>query len=255
MRASEAPGGGTERAAGVDGAGALDGADVALVIPAFRAARTLPDVLARARRVVPAAQVVVVDDGSDDDTPSLALAGGAAVASHEKNLGKGRALATGLAGAEAMGVAWIVTLDADGQHPPEQIPALLAPLREGRADLVVGARRRDPAVMPPGRRFSNWLSSSLVSRALGAAVPDSQSGFRAMGAAVAAAVKPGGRRYEFETEFLFLAAERGFRIAAVSIPTVYGGAPSHFRHVADTLRLAGVFARHWRRILAGPPTT
>jgi glycosyltransferase involved in cell wall biosynthesis len=228
-----------------------DGADVALVIPAYGAARTLPEVLARARQVVPRAQVLVVDDGSEDDTAAVAQTCGAAVASHQRNLGKGRALATGLAGAEALGLPFVVTLDADGQHPPEHIPALLAPLRDGRADLVLGARRRDPAVMPFGRRFTNWLSSTLVSRALGHRVPDSQSGFRAMRRAVAASVKPGGRRYEYETEFLFLAAERGFRIAAVSVPTVYGGSPSHFRHLTDTWRLAGVLARHWRRVLAG----
>jgi glycosyltransferase involved in cell wall biosynthesis len=228
---------------------------VALVIPAFRAARTLEDVLARARRAVPGAQLLVVDDGSDDDTAGVAHACGAAVASHERNLGKGRALATGFAGAEALGARYVVTLDADGQHPPEEIPALLAPLLADRADLVVGARRRDPALMPPGRRFTNWLSSTLVSRALGASVPDSQSGFRALRAAVVAAVKPAGRRYEFETEFLFLAAERGFRIAAVHVSTIYRGERSHFRHVADTLRLAGVFARHWRRILAGRQPT
>ena len=231
------------------------GPEVALVIPAFQAARTLPDVLARARRAVPGAQLLVVDDGSDDDTAGIAHACGAAVASHEHNLGKGRALATGLAGAEALGVPYVVTLDADGQHPPEEIPMLLAPLVADRADLVVGARRRDGSAMPPGRRFTNWLSSTLVSRAVGASVPDSQSGFRAMRAAVVATVRPAGRRYEFETEFLFLAAEHGFRITAVHVPTVYGGERSHFRYVADTLRLAGVFARHWRRILAGPQPT
>lgn len=228
------------------------GADVALVIPAYRAARTLPAVLERARRVLPDAQLLVVDDGSDDDTAGVAQLCGAAVAAHEHNLGKGRALATGLAGAVATSAAYVVTLDADGQHPPEQIPALLGPIREGRADLVVGARRRESGVMPAPRRFSNWLSSTLVSRALGESVPDSQSGFRAMHAVVAAAIRPAGRRYEFETEFLLLAAEHGFRIAAVGVPTLYGGARSHFRSLSDTLLLAGVFARYWRRIVGGP---
>ena len=72
--------------------------------------------------------------------------------------------------------------------------------------------------------------------------------------AVALEVRPTGRRYEFETEFLFLAAQRGFRIGAVEIATVYGGEPSHFRYVGDTLRVARVLLRHWRRILAGPMT-
>ncbi len=229
---------------------------LAVVMPAYRAAGTVGDVVARVRRAVPGATVLVVDDGSDDDTAARALAAGAAVASHEANLGKGRALATGLDAAAALaGLAWAVTIDADGQHPPEEIPRLLEPLERGAADLVVGARRRDPARMPPARRFSNWLSSRLVSRAIGVRVPDSQSGFRAMTRAVAAAVRPAGRRYEYETEFLFAAAAQGFRLGAVEVPTLYAGEASHFRHVADTARLCGVFLRHWRGILAGPQPT
>ena len=227
---------------------------VAVVVPAFRAGRRIGEVVERVRTAAPGATVLVVDDGSDDDTAARALAAGAAVASHERNLGKGRALATGLEAATALeGMHFTVTLDADGQHPPEAIPALLEPLEADRADLVVGARRRDPAVMPAGRRLTNWLSSTLVSRAVGFTVPDSQSGFRAMTRAVAARVRPSGRRYEFETEFLFEAAAAGFRIAAVLVPTLYADEPSHFRSVSDTLRLARVFLRHWRPVLVGAP--
>ncbi len=235
-----------------DGAPPLPPA-LAVVVPAYRAARTLPGVVARIRSAVgsPGAVVVVVDDGSDDGTDRVAEASGALVLRHGHNLGKGRALATGLAAAVEAGAPVIVTLDADGQHPPEAIPLLAEPVRRGRADLVVGARARDGR-MPAGRHLTNWLSSTLVSRAVGFRVPDSQSGFRAMAREVAAAVRPGGRRYEFETEFLLLAARRGYRIAAVTVPTVYDGAPSHFRHGADTLAIAGVFLRHWRRVLLGP---
>lgn len=225
---------------------------VALVIPAYDAERTIARVLREVQDAVPGATPIVVDDGSEDATGAAAREAGAVVLSHPRNLGKGSALATGLSGALALGAREIVTLDADGQHPPALIPALLAPLRAGSADLVVGARRRDPRVMPMGRRLTNWLSSTLLSRAVGASVPDSQSGFRAMRAEVARDVRPDSRRYEFETEFLFLVAVRGYRMAAVEIPTVYDGAPSHFRYGADTMALAAVFLRHWRSILAGP---
>lgn len=224
---------------------------MAVVVPAYDAARTIGDVIARVRAASPGATVLVVDDGSRDDTASLALAAGAAVASHETNQGKGRALATGLEAATALeGMRYVVTLDADGQHPPAAIPSLLAPLLAAEADLVIGARRRDPGVMPAPRRLSNWLSSALVSRALRIRVPDSQSGFRAMTRAVAAAVRPAGRRYEFETEFLFAAVAAGYKIGAVNIPTVYAGAVSHFRSIGDTLALSRVFLKHWRQILA-----
>jgi glycosyltransferase involved in cell wall biosynthesis len=231
-------------------------AAVAVVIPAFRASRTISATLTRCRAQVPEATLLVVDDGSDDDTAGRALAAGAAVASHEVNEGKGRALATGIAAALALdGVRWLVTLDADGQHPPEAISALLAVLASGTADLVVGARARDPALMPLARRCSNWLSSTLVSRATGHHVPDSQSGFRAMTRAVAERVRPQGRRYEFETEFLLDAAGLGFRLGWIAIPTVYAGEASHFRYISDTLALSRVFLRHWRSIVKGPRPT
>jgi glycosyltransferase involved in cell wall biosynthesis len=208
-------------------------------------------VLDRLRRAAPLAQAIVVDDGSTDGTAGAAERGGATVVRQAANLGKGRALAAGIAAARARGARFVVTMDADAQHPPESVPALLAPLAEDRADLVVGARRRDAGTMPWPRRVTNALSSALVSRATGVPVRDSQSGFRAFTRRVADAVRPAGARYEFETEFLFLAAEAGFRIAAVPVPTVYAGARSHFRYGGDTLRLARVFLRHWRSILLG----
>lgn len=233
------------------GPGALPPA-LFLVIPAYRAAAAIAGVVARARRAAPGAAVIVVDDGSDDGTACAADAAGVEVVRQPTNRGKGHAIATGISAALAAGAEVIVTLDADGQHPPEAIPLLVEPVAAGRCDLVVGSRARDARVMPAGRQLSNWLSSALLSRAVGYSVPDSQSGFRAMRREVAASVRPSGARYEYETEFLFLAARSGFRIAAVTMPTVYDGAPSHFRYGADTLAVASVFLRHWRPILLGP---
>ncbi len=224
---------------------------LAIVIPAFRAATALPGVLARARPAAPGAQVIVVDDGSGDATASVAAEAGALVVRHPENQGKGRALASGLAAAVVAGADLVVTMDADGQHAPEAIPLLLAALHERNWDLVVGSRERTGG-MPRSRQMSNWLSSALLSRAVGFRIPDSQSGFRAMRRRVAETVRPSGPRYEFETEFLLQAARRGFRIGAVPVATVYDGAPSHFRYGADTVALAAVFLRHWRGVLLGP---
>jgi len=228
------------------------GAGVVVVIPAYQAAATLPAVLVGLRDALPEAALLVVDDGSTDGTAEAAEVGGARVLRHARNLGKGSALAHGIAEAVRARAALVLTLDADGQHPPRRAPDLLAPLRAGDADVVVGARRRDAGAMPVVRQVSNWLSSALVARAVGRPVPDSQSGFRAFTARVAAEVRPAGSGYEFETEFLFLAAAAGFRLTAVPVPTVYDGAPSHFRYAADTARLSAVFLRHWRTILFGP---
>jgi glycosyltransferase involved in cell wall biosynthesis len=222
---------------------------VAIVIPAYQAAGTLAAVVAGAQTEAP---VYVVDDGSTDGTGDVGRGGGtgATVLRHETNRGKGAALATGLAAALAAGAQIIVTLDADGQHPPADIPRLLAPIVEGRADLVLGARERSGA-MPFGRRVTNWLSARLATRIAGQGVSDAQTGFRAFTRAVAERVRPTGDRFDYETAFLLGACDAGFRVTCVAIPTIYEGARSHFRSWADTWRVARVFARYARRIVAG----
>ena len=105
--------------------------------------------------------------------------------------------------------------------------------------------------MPWGRRLTNWMSSVCASRVGGVRVPDAQTGFRAIRRAVVDAIQVGERGYDYETAFLLEALARRIRVASVAIPTVYDGAPSHFRAVADTWRLARVFARYGRTILFG----
>src|SRR5207302_83624 len=201
---------------------------LAVVIPAYQAAATVAGVVARSRTSVPDACVIVVDDGSSDGTAAAAAAAGGLVLAHDTNLGKGAALRTGVADAAGRGATVIVTLDADGQHPPEDIPRLVAAVEQGGADLVLGARTRGGA-MPPGRRVTNWLSAALASRIGGRPVPDAQTGFRAFTREIAEVVRPRESRYDYETAFLLQALARGARVASVAIPTVYGGATSHFR--------------------------
>lgn len=221
-----------------------------VVIPAFQAAATLRAVIADARRAVPDARIVVVDDGSTDGTAAAVAGEGVALRRFAENRGKGAALAAGIGDALAAGAVWIVTLDADGQHRAADIPRLLTPLAAGTADLVLGARRRGGA-MPLSRRASNWLSSLLASRIAGAQVPDAQTGFRAFHREVAERVRPAESRYDYELAFLLGALAAGFRTAAVEVPTVYEGQPSHFRALGDTWRMARVFGRHGGRIVRG----
>jgi glycosyltransferase involved in cell wall biosynthesis len=223
---------------------------IAVVVPAFQAATSVGAVVARTLATVPAARVIVVDDGSTDGTGSVASAAGASVIRHDANRGKGAALRSGVAEVATRQGSVIVTLDADGQHPPEEIPRLLAPIAEGRADLVLGARART-AAMPLGRRLTNRLSAALASRIGGQSIPDAQTGFRAFTGAVATLVRPPESHYEYEAAFLLEALARRVRVTSVPIPTVYDGAPSHFRAVADTWRLARIFARYGPAILFG----
>lgn len=222
---------------------------VAVVIPAFQAVKTIGDVVAGTRAAVPGAQIIVVDDGSTDGTGEGGRGRGVTVLTHPRNRGKGGALRTGIARACADAAAVVVTLDADGQHPPAEIPRLLGPITEGGADLVLGARDRN-GTMPVGRRFTNWLSASLASRIGGQPVLDAQTGFRAFTHEVAERVQPSGDRYEYEANFLLDALRAGYRVVSVEVPTIYGS-PSHFRYLGDTWRMARAFARHAGRIVAG----
>ena len=202
--------------------------------------------IGRVRAIVPDAGLVVVDDGSTDETRAVAARAGGVVIRHERNAGKGAALATGIARALADGAATILTLDADGQHPPEAVPLLLAPLAEAGVDLVLGARARSGA-MPVPRRLTNWLSATIASRVARAPIPDAQTGLRAFTSRLAAEVAPRiGRytRYEYEAAFLLAALRAGYGVRSVTIPTIYDGQPSHFRSVADGWRVARVFARY-----------
>jgi glycosyltransferase involved in cell wall biosynthesis len=110
--------------------------------------------------------MLVVDDGSTDDTGTIAARAGALVLRHERNAGKGAALATGIARALVEHAEAVLTLDADGQHPPDALPLMVAPLAPGAVDLVLGARARGGA-MPLPRRLTNWLSATIASRIAG----------------------------------------------------------------------------------------
>jgi len=222
---------------------------VVVVIPAYQAAATIRDVITRTQATLPMAQIIVVDDGSTDGTGDAGRGRGTTLVTHPRNRGKGAALRTGICESTARGASVVVTIDADAQHPPEEIPRLLQPILEGRSDLVLGARKRDQA-MPISRRFTNWLSATLASRIGGQPVRDAQTGFRAFTRGVAERVQPAGNRYEYEANFLLDALRAGFRVVSVDVPTIYG-ARSHFRAWGDTWRMARVFARHAGRIVAG----
>lgn len=206
-------------------------APVVCVIPALDAEVTLGDVAARLRAVVPRATIVAVDDGSADATHSVARATCDVVLRFPVNRGKGAALRAGISEALARGAAAVLTLDADGQHPPEAAPALLAAL--GSADMAIGARERAASKMPLGRRMTNALASAAVGAIVGGPIADSQSGYRAIRRRVLESVLAHGDRYEYETDFLIRTGRAGYRIRAVPVATIYG-APSHFQTFRDS---------------------
>jgi len=207
------------------------------MIPAFNEAPRVGAVVRDTARFLP---VLVVDDGSTDDTPAAAKAAGATVLRQTPNQGKGAALKAGFAWALREGWDAVVTLDADGQHDPAEIPAFLEVRAAGNADLVIGAR--DYHRMPPQRRLSNTLSRWIISRAVGRPVPDNQSGYRLLSRRLMEAVLASPEQgFAFEVEMIALCARLGYRMEWLPIRTIYAGQKSHIRlgsHVLGFLRVA-----------------
>ena len=220
---------------------------VSCVIPALNASPTLGAVVAGVRAALPGAFVAVIDDGSSDTTHAVATRVADAAHRFTLNRGKGAALREGFAIALREGADVVVTVDADGQHDPAFAPALVDAL--SNADLAIGARDRRSREMPAGRRLTNRLSAAAVAHCIGHPVADAQSGYRAIRACLLSEIRPGGDRYEFETELLILAGCRGYRITYVPVPTRYPGTvPSQFRPVRDSARIVRTL---WRFGIGG----
>ncbi len=222
---------------------------VAALVPAYQAAHCLGEVLLRLQALAAPPEVLVVDDGSRDATALVARQFGARVLSFAGNRGKGHALLAGFAALRGEFDA-IVTLDADGQHPPECLPDFVR-VAEAGADLVLGRRARTPD-MPFSRRFANGFSSGWTSWLAGQRVSDSQCGYRLHTRPVLERTPLTPGRYEVETEVVVRAARLGFRLAEVEIPTVYGEQRSQIRTLRDVPRIVGALLRLTREGVAPP---
>jgi len=210
---------------------------IAAAIPAFQAAASVADVVRRTRAVIE--EVLVVDDGSTDGTGDAARGAGAEVVAHAANRGKGAALVTAFRTLFGRGCDAVVTVDADGQHLPEEIPRLLEAARGG-ADLVLGTRDHLFAEMVAARRVANRLSSWAISWAAGQRLSDVQTGFRLYTRRVVEATGFPETRFDAESAVVVRASRRGFRIVTVPVRLGFadGRTTSHYRPLVDSLRIA-----------------
>jgi len=224
----------------------IDAPSILGLVPGYQEGPRIAAVVGGARAYLP---IVVIDDGSTDDTAAQAEAAGATVLRQVRNAGKGAALRTGFRHALQTSAVAVVTLDADGQHDPAEIPLFLEAFEAGRPELIVG--RRDFGSMPPIRRLSNTLGGWLFSAAVGRRVADNQSGYRLIGRRLMAALLESDEDgFGFEVEMIARCIALGLPMVDVPITTIYRGEPSHIRpwaHLTSFLRVS----RDARRIVRG----
>jgi len=216
---------------------------ICILIPAYNAQETLGSVL---KKIDPLkGDIMVVDDGSSDETKRAALENGAQLLEHPFNLGKGAALRTGFQYALQKDYQVIITLDADGQHDPAEIPFLLKIYQSVKPDILIASRAAEFGKMTFLRRFWNRLGVKAVARLCHSDITDSQSGFRLIRTDVLKKVDFSTSRFETELELLIKACKGGFSVLSIPINTqkVDGTGSSHFRPVVDTWMVCKLFLR------------
>lgn len=222
---------------------------IVALIPGYNEA---PRIAAVVRATLEHLAVIVVNDGSSDGTAETARAAGATVIELRPNQGKGAALRAGFRRALDDGAEAILTLDADGQHDPAEIPVFLAARdAAGRQpDLVIG--ERNFRSMPPIRRMSNVLGGRAFSWAVGQPIADNQSGYRLVSRRLAeATLRSTETGFAFEVEQITTCIRMGGTIAWVPIRTIYAGAPSHIRPIAHFREFVRI-VRQARRDISRP---
>lgn len=220
---------------------------VCVIVPAFNEERRIGRVVGEIREYCK--DVAVVDDGSTDGTAGAAREAGAVVLEHIRNRGKGLALYTGFEWAREEGYDAAITMDADGQHAAEDIPAFLAVRERTGARVVVGNRLGDGgASMPRARRWTNRWMSKRLSRIMRQWVPDTQCGFRLYAREAFPSAAPGRweRRFAAESAVLVRLALAGVRIESVPVRTIYGDERSKIRPVRDAVRFWWMLGRFRR---------
>ena len=189
-------------------------------IPAYNEAEHISDIIRKASKYVD--EVTVVDDGSTDNTAQIAKAAGATVIRSQINQGAGQATKTCFQVARERGADALVTLDGDGQHDAEEISKVVAPILEGKADLVIGSRfLGGQDNIPRYRRFGINVVTFLLNFASKIKVSDSQSCYRAYSRKAIDALNITEKGFAFSVQLLIQARQRNLAITEVPISCVY----------------------------------
>ncbi len=193
---------------------------VVVILPVHNEERYIGSMVLKLKRYP--LEVVVVDDGSSDETAALAELAGARMVRLPHNLGKGSALNAGFALARELDCDVAIMLDGDGQHRPEDLPAVIAPVVEGRADLVIGSRyMRKTSQVPLERRMGHWLINHATGFSSGQYASDSQSGYRAFSRHAVECCDFRSSGFSVESEMQFMAHAHNLRLVEVPITIEY----------------------------------
>lgn len=196
-----------------------------VIIPAYNEGRVIASVIKKARAIFSKSpyeiDMVVVNDGSGDNTSSQAEHSGAIVINHILNSGAGSATATGLSYAHQKGYQMAVTMDADGQHLPNDVLRGIEIMQESKTDLLIGSRLIDNRGMSKLKVFGNWGLSFVTLVLFGVKSTDSQSGLRIFSKKALEKLRWKTAGYEFASEMLWRARQAGLIIDEYPIQAIY----------------------------------
>jgi len=217
------------------------------VICAHNEERFIKEVVSEVSKYIDKKNIIVVDDGSVDSTFSEIKDKGIIILRNQLKSGKGFSLMKGFNEARKRGAYAIITLDGDGQHPPEYIPEFIEALKSSNFDVVVGSRMSYLKNMPLERRFSNAVTSFLISKRIRQRILDSQSGYRIFKSSILEKLDLKLTGFDFESEFLIKAGLNNFKIGFISIPTIYGDEKSKINKLKDTLGFIKLYLKSYSR--------
>lgn len=193
-----------------------------VIIPAYNEASVIGSVIHLVRKHIPSADILIIDDGSQDETYAQAKKLDVMVVRHILNRGLGGSIATGLSFAKLHGYEIAITLDADGQHDPQDALPMLDLITEHNFDLVIGSRLTKGARhMPTDRRVLNWLANFLTFALFGVKTTDSQSGFRAFNRKAIESISLKTERMEVSSEVFAEINRLKLRFTEVPITVIY----------------------------------
>jgi len=218
--------------------------DILIMVPAYNAGKYLDELITRVTKAVPEAELLIIDDGSSDDTREVLESHSVTVLVNDPNRGKGYTLERGFRYGREQGYSHVITIDADLQHLPEELPGFIKIRKQ--YEVVIGTRDIDLKIMPFARWITNNLTSIIISIFAGRRVRDSQSGYRMYSTDLVGRFKTRSFRYDYESEQLLQTGLLGARVGEVAVTTVYEGSESSINPFRDTLRFIRLL---WQKLM------